>query len=114
MTRCAHIASLILMCSIIIRGSEDRIFVSEVCQKLDGGIDTQYLNGRVHTRILGIWSAVIALDEAIGWIPSFDESSDQYLRDIIAVSESKEPSTLIEAGMHGLYPLYPLIQPHSA
>ena len=102
MSRCAHITAFVLMCSLVVRSSQDRIFVGDVCQTQKGGIDTQYINGRAHSWILGIWSEIIALDEAIGWTPSFDESSDQYLRDIIAASESKEPSSLIEAGMHGI------------
>ncbi len=103
------------MCSLVVNveGSEDRIFVSDLCQTPEGEIDTHYLNGRVHSWVLGIWSEVIALDEAIGWTPSFDESSDRYLREIIAKSESKEPSSLIEAGTRGRPPLRILANPAS-
>ena len=77
---------------------DDDQFVHALCQSPDENIHAFHLTGGVLERILGVWSEVIAYDEEVGWVKAYDESSDAFLREIIAEHVPENQNPFLRAG----------------
>ena len=78
---------------------DDEQFSHGLCQSPDENIHAFHLTGGVLDRVLDVWSEVIAFDEEVGWVKSYDELSDDFLRDLIGESLPANLSPFLRAGM---------------